>query len=312
MSVNRPTDPNIKAKDIDNKLRLFGIYNAFANGKLPTNKQIDIALNSAIESKALSSPSTKLSEEGRHLVKDLSTVIQEAKMLLLTKNHDQIIQEFIWHTQQATQTAGAPTPNAPISKDKAQEDGQQALAGLRTLGTLIITNGQFRKLLNDATVLLRDMASDAAQNAGKKLQPSQDELQNIDRPAEDNTWHEAPDFSKDNLKGRAKETFNRNAPVDTGHLQNAKDNATSQANPDGSQDPRALAERGAADQQRGTSSGVDAQGGIGAGISTLRDAADPDNIPDEHKDRANRYKDKTKDYMQRKMPQERLIKLSTA
>src|SRR5438270_9084936 len=81
------------------------------------------------------------------------------------------------------------------------------------------TNGN--GIVNDATVLLRDIASDAAQSAGRKLQPSRDELENIDRPAEDNTWHEAPVLSKDSLRDRAKETFNRNAPVDTGHVRNA-------------------------------------------------------------------------------------------
>lgn len=145
-SVNRPTDPKVKEHDIDNKLRLFGIYNGFANGKLPSNKQIDVAMNSALTSKALTSPSTKLSEEGRHLVTDLKDVIEHAKLLLLSKNHDQVLQEFIWHTTKATQTTSANTPNAPVSKDKAAEDGQRALDGLRTLGTLIITNGQFRKL----------------------------------------------------------------------------------------------------------------------------------------------------------------------
>ena len=44
--VNRPVDPQVRDRDIENKLRLYGIYNAFANGKLPSNKQIDVALNS--------------------------------------------------------------------------------------------------------------------------------------------------------------------------------------------------------------------------------------------------------------------------
>lgn len=154
MSVNRPTDPKARDADIENKLRLFGIYNAFALGKAPTNKQIDVALNSALESKALSSPSDKLSEEGKNLINDLKNVINEAKLLLLTKNHDQAIQEFIWHTQQAAKTTSGPTPDAPVSKDQAKEDGQQALAGLRTLGTLMITNGQFRKLRKSLTPML--------------------------------------------------------------------------------------------------------------------------------------------------------------
>ena len=118
---------------------------AFANGKVPSNKQIDIALNSLLASKALSSPSKKLSAEGQKLVTDLRRVIEEAKILMLTKNEGNLLQDFIWQTQQLS-GGNASTPNAPIDKETAKQHGNQALDGLRTLGTLLISNGQFRKL----------------------------------------------------------------------------------------------------------------------------------------------------------------------
>ena len=109
------------------------------------NKQIDVALNSAIASKALSSPSAKLSEEGRHLVSDLRNVIEQAKILLLTKNEGNLLQDFIYQTGQVS-GGEAKLPGAPLDKATAQQHGNQALEGLRTLGTLILSNGQFRKL----------------------------------------------------------------------------------------------------------------------------------------------------------------------
>ena len=109
------------------------------------NKQIDVALNSAIASKPLSSPSTKLSEEGRHLVSDLREVIEQAKILLLTKNEGNLLQDFIYQTGQVS-GGQAKVPGAPIDKATAQQHGNQALEGLRTLGTLVLSNGQFRKL----------------------------------------------------------------------------------------------------------------------------------------------------------------------
>ena len=109
------------------------------------NKQIDVALNSALASKPLSSPSSKLSEEGRHMVADLRKVIEQAKYLLLTKNEGNLLQDFIWQTQQIG-SGGAQLPGAPVDKDTATQHGNQALEGLRTLGTLILSNGQFRKL----------------------------------------------------------------------------------------------------------------------------------------------------------------------
>ena len=46
---------------------------------MPSNKQIDVALNSFLKSKALSSPSEKLSPEGKKLVTDVRDVVEKAK-----------------------------------------------------------------------------------------------------------------------------------------------------------------------------------------------------------------------------------------
>ena len=93
----------------------------------------------------LAKPSTKLSKEGQVLVADLRDVIEKSKLLLLTKNEGNLIQDFIYQCTQAT-TGDAKKPNAPLDKATAQQHGNEALEGLRTLGQLLISNGQFRKL----------------------------------------------------------------------------------------------------------------------------------------------------------------------
>lgn len=112
---------------------------------MPSNKQIDVALNSTVASKPLASPSKKLSSDGQKLVGDLKEVIEAAKILLLTKNDGNLLQDFIWQTQQIS-GGDAKAPNAPVDKVTARQHGNEALEGLRTLGTLLISNGQFRKL----------------------------------------------------------------------------------------------------------------------------------------------------------------------
>lgn len=102
-------------------------------------------MNTALEWSALTKPSPKLSGEGQVLVKDLRDVIEKAKVLLLTKNQGNLIQDFIYQTQHVGQ-GGAHKVGAPVDKDTAKQQGQEALDGLRTLGELLITNGQFRKL----------------------------------------------------------------------------------------------------------------------------------------------------------------------
>ncbi|KAL1997027.1 hypothetical protein VTN49DRAFT_7892 [Thermomyces lanuginosus] len=200
-AVNRPMDPKVRDQDIDNQLRLYGIYNAFAAGKLPSNKQCDVAMNSVIDSKWLSSPSTDLSEEGRRLVQDLREVLQQAKLLFLSKNEGELLQEFIWNAQHIS-GGDLQKISAPADKERTKQDADRATEGFRTLGTLIITNGEFRKLLSDAVTLLREIASDAASMAASRVGPSEEQRSQIDKPAEDNVWHEKPDFEM--MKNQAK------------------------------------------------------------------------------------------------------------
>jgi hypothetical protein len=93
----------------------------------------------------MTNPSKKLSPEGQALVQDFRNVVEQAKYLLLTKNSGNMLQDFIWQTQNID-GASASVPSAPVDKDTAKKQGNTALEGLRTLGTLTVTNGQFRKL----------------------------------------------------------------------------------------------------------------------------------------------------------------------
>ncbi|UPX15078.1 uncharacterized protein EKO05_0005541 [Ascochyta rabiei] len=294
-AVNRPVDVKQKEADVNNKLQLYGIFQAFANGKVPSNKQIDIALNSALASKPLSSPSKKLSTEGQQLVGDLRKVIEQAKILLLTKNEGNLLQDFIWNAEQISGGNQA-LPGAPVDKGTAKQHGNEALDGLRTLGTLLISNGQFRKLISDATTLLRDIAGDAAQNTANKVKPSEEELNQMDKPADDNTWHENPDMSKGNLK----ETLRQKVPIGKQDVKKAAGDANQAAHPDGSRDPRDTAHLGAHEGQTGNNTGLNAQGGLEQGKQQLADK-----IPEEDKDKARARRDQLNNYLKGKMPQER-------
>ncbi|KAM5353872.1 hypothetical protein ACJ41O_000522 [Fusarium nematophilum] len=308
VNVNRPTNTEQKEADVNRKLQLYGIASAFQIGKVPSNDQIDVALNSFLASRALSNPHDKLSEEGKILVQDTREVVKQAKYLLLTKNEGNLIQDFIWQTTQFdTKTVNA--PNAPVSKDAAKKDGDEALQGLRTLGTLLITNGQFRKLLKDSTVLLRDMAGDAATNAATHVRPSEEQLRQIDEPAQDNVWHEAPDFSKENFKKQAQGFYGGNPKKDAQETAAAGVNA---AVPDQGTAPQ--------DGQQGTYPQVtaDATGSVAkdvdpqAGTSAAKQVAEgklDSKIDPETKqnilERNEEYRRRAREYFNKKMPQER-------
>ncbi|KAG9200553.1 hypothetical protein G6514_006895 [Epicoccum nigrum] len=294
-AVNRPVDVKQKETDVNNKLQLYGIFQAFANGKVPSNKQIDIALNSALASKPLSSPSKKLSTEGQQLVGDLRKVIEQAKILLLTKNEGNLLQDFIWNAEQIS-GGNQNLPGAPVDKDTAKQHGNEALQGLRTLGTLLISNGQFRKLLSDATTLLRDIAGDAAQNTANKVRPSEEALGQIDQPAEENTWHENPDLSKNNLK----DTIKQRVPIGKQDAKQVAGDVNQSAHPQASRDPRDTAQLGAHEGQTGQNTGLNAQAGLEQGKQQLSEK-----VPEEDKEKARARRDQLNNYLKGKMPQER-------
>ncbi|KAK7431146.1 hypothetical protein QQZ08_002186 [Neonectria magnoliae] len=295
VNVNKPTNNAQKEADINRKLQLYGIATAFQNGKVPSNDQVDVALNSFLASRALSNPPEKLSADGKTLVQDTREVIKQAKHLLLSKNEGNLIQDFVWQTTQFDPKS-VNTPNAPVSKDVAKKDGEDALQGLRTLGKLLITNGQFRKLLQDSTVLLRDIAGDAATNAASKVRPSQEQLAEMDKPAQDNTWHEVPDFSKENLKKQAQGVYGGNAKKDAKDTAAAGVNAALPKGTDGTQSAR----------------DVDPFAGTNAAIAAAQNKVDS-NVDEETKEKTKKnilqrnedYRRRANEYFSKKMPQER-------
>ncbi|ORY77290.1 hypothetical protein BCR37DRAFT_351059 [Protomyces lactucae-debilis] len=290
--VTVPVDRKVRDRDVQRKLQYFGIYNAFANKKLPSNKQIDVALNSALDSDILKKPSSDLSAEGRKLVQDLREVIDQAKVLLLTKNHDEQLQNFIWHS--ANLDVNASTPNVPVSQSEAQRDGQKAVDGLKTLGTLMITNGQFRKLLSDAGILLQDMVADAgskavdkAANLPERIRPDEEARNNLDEPAPDNQWHEKPDVQ--GLKQQAKDG-----------LDQAKEAART---------ARSVGQNAAQEAKQGAREGNDNQDSANRAADRAANANDALEKKDELKHDAKQKKaeaqDSTKQYLKEKVPEER-------
>lgn len=144
--------------------------------------------------------------------------------------------------------------------------------------------------VNDASILLRDIAGDAATNAAGKVRPSDDRLAQIDRPADDNTWHDAPDFSKQNIKSQIQKNYKGNDPKQD--AQQVADNAATAA-----QDPS-------------TDSGVNVAAGLDA---AKQNAQEKTGITDEEaaeakqaaNKRAAEYRAQTLEYLKKKVPQER-------
>ena len=162
--------------------------------------------------------------------------------------------------------------------------------------------------MSDASVLLRDIAGDAAQKTATRINPSEDALNQIDEPAEDNTWHDVPNLSASSLKAQARDQYNKQKPFNRNDVQNAAGDATQNAHPSGSRDPADAAALEAESRDQGTDSGLDPRAGADAAAGNLRDKASaniPDETKDKAKDKARDSRDRTRNYMREKLPKER-------
>jgi len=148
------------------------------------------------------------------------------------------------------------------------------------------------------------MAGDAAGKVANKVKPGEEQLSQIDQPADDNTWHDVPDMSRDGLRNQAQSKWNEQKPFGKGEAKKAMGDATQAAHPDGSRDPADAANLAAEDQQQGTNSGMNAQSGAMEGAKTLKEQA-KQNVPDDTQDKGREYRDRTANYFKDKMPQER-------
>lgn len=140
------------------------------------------------------------------------------------------------------------------------------------------------------------MAGDAATNAASRVRPSEEQLNQVDQPAEDNTWHEKPDFSKENLKKQAQGVYSGNPKQDAREAAQAGADASLPAGADLSSpqidDPRQ----------------VDQVAGQNAAKNVVKNKIDQNVDPETKQNilqRNEEYRRRAQEYFNKKMPQER-------
>jgi len=182
-SVVDPVDKQKQAADVDRKLRFYGVVQAFRESRMPSNEQIDRTLQYVLNHSPV--PESDLSPEGRKLISDTRDIIETARLMVKEKNADELFQNFIWHTRDTDFDRAKKNPNEvlPVDKEKAKSDGQQAVAHLRTLLSLILTNAEVRKLLSDFAIIGRDLFAHGASKAAEKARPDEERLRTVDDSA---------------------------------------------------------------------------------------------------------------------------------
>jgi len=172
--------------DVARKMKLWGVIEAFNDGRMPDNTQIDKVLEHAINTSPVDLK--KLSPEGRVLIEDFRDVMETMRMMVVEKNADEIFQNAIYDSYHADPSRAKQSGVLPVGKDEAKQDLDQASAHLRTLVTLFITNSEARKIISDLGTIGRDVFASGAVKVAEKVRPDQEALDKADQEAPSKEW----------------------------------------------------------------------------------------------------------------------------
>ncbi|KAI5117290.1 hypothetical protein M0805_006812 [Coniferiporia weirii] len=334
-AVTDPVNKEQKDADVDRKLRFYGVIQAFREGRVPDNQQIDETLRYVKENAPMDVGS--LSPDGQRLVQDVRDIVDTARAIVGEKNADELFQNFLWHTRATDVSRAKHDPNslAPVDSDKVKSDGQQAATHLRTLFTLVLTNAETRKLLGDFALIGRDLFAIGAEKAAELARPDPERFDRVDEAAPENQFHTEGGRTTTAQSGETP-VLEANVPGRTvrQHPQNefgtgaeihgpGPDDRDFRTGADAKEHATGLAQEGgtsalqrAQDEGRQVKSEADARedptekkdvtkGGLKERFGNFRDGL-MNRVPQEHKDTANEHVDRARNFLSEEyFPEER-------
>ncbi|KAM5354028.1 hypothetical protein ACJ41O_000678 [Fusarium nematophilum] len=164
------------------KLHTYQMLRAISKGYMPSNEQVIIHLRTLLSAQILNPERQDLSPAGRALVKSIKIWLTQFVEVLQHKNANDQIQDFIWYLTKARLDVDVAHIGQRAARARVQADAVATYKSLQTVGSLLLTNSDFRVFLSDlGTVgreVLRDTAftlSDVSKQAGEAIGPSKEE-----------------------------------------------------------------------------------------------------------------------------------------
>lgn len=179
-------------RQLSRKLHSYQMLRALSKGYMPSTEQAIILLRTLLASDVLNPDNPDLSADGRRLARLAKLWLQQFITLLQHKNDQDQLQDLIWFLTKSRISVDVEDLTARAQKAKAKADTAAAYQSFKTIGSLLITNADFRKFLGDLNVVGREVfkdsafaLSDAAKQAGEQLEPSQEEQPAVTKVGED-------------------------------------------------------------------------------------------------------------------------------
>ena len=188
----RYEDDTARQRELHQKLHTYQMLRALTKGYMPSNEQTISNLRTLLAADILNANNPELSESGRLLIRNCRGWLKLFIELLRNKNNADQIQDFIWYLTKSRVSLDIQDISNQASKVKARADAAATYESFRTVGSLLLTNSDFRLFVNDVTTIGRQVladtafsVSDAAEKAGQKLELSEQEQKQVEGPGAD-------------------------------------------------------------------------------------------------------------------------------
>ncbi|POR38566.1 Uncharacterized protein TPAR_01225 [Tolypocladium paradoxum] len=168
-------DETSRQTRLHEKLHTYQMLRAISQGYIPSNEQVITHLRSLMSADILNPEAADLSSSGRALLRSAKLCLTQFVELLQHKNSEDQVQDFIWYLTKARLDVDI---GARAAASKAKADASATVASLQTVGSLLLTNSDFRIFMADLSVIGREVFRDTAftladvsKQAGEQLGP---------------------------------------------------------------------------------------------------------------------------------------------
>ena len=173
-------------RELYRKLHSYQMFRALSKGYMPSTEQAIINLRTLMASDVLHPDNPDLSDSGLRLVRLTKEWLGQFIALLQHKNDRDQLQDLIWFLSKSRISVDVDDLRHQAQKSRAKADAAAAYASLRTVGSLLFANSDFRVFLADLNVVGREIFKDtafalssAAAEAGQQLEPSTAEQKRV-------------------------------------------------------------------------------------------------------------------------------------
>ncbi|RDA88173.1 hypothetical protein CP532_6798 [Ophiocordyceps camponoti-leonardi (nom. inval.)] len=196
-------DETARQTRLHEKLHTYQMLRAIGTGYMPSNEQLIVHLRCLLSADILNPDELGLSTDGRALVRSSKLWLAQLIELLQEKNSGDEVQDFIWHLVRAGSRVDVRRVGAVATASKARADATATIASLRTVGTLLLGNAEFRLFLSELGAVGRDVFRDSAKTLSYVARKAGDELDQSTASSKKQGDEEAP--SKETLENQAKD-----------------------------------------------------------------------------------------------------------